>query len=109
MKPVAYCTMISLILAILLIHALVFYELMNSSNSDSTEILLIIMFSMSVGACIGLIFQKKKRLPNMRPLVYWPLIGVLCGLVMKAGGLTEVLVWLCITFIIGILFERKRG
>ncbi|EGM79579.1 hypothetical protein Rhein_0037 [Rheinheimera sp. A13L] len=109
MNPLAYCIIISIILSIFIIHTLNNLSLFISENTSAVVLIFIISVCVSLGALLGFFLQKNKYLPSLRPIVYWPLIGALLGLIIKGSGNTGLFICICITTIVGIIFERKRG
>lgn len=109
MKPFVYCTIISLILSILFIHGLNLFYVWNRENAESAAFILTIPAITVVGAVLGFWCQINKKMPDIRPIAYWPLIGVLLGLIIKGGGIVGFFIFVSISFVIGIIFECRRG
>lgn len=109
MKPFAYCTIISLILSILFLHGLDFLYVWDRENAETPEFILTIPAITIIGSFFGFWCQKNKKMPDIRPIAYWPLIGVLLGLIIKGGGVVDFFIFVLISFIVGVIFECRKG
>lgn len=64
------------------------------------------------GAAVGVgcwWFCKHKKVSNIRPIVYWPIVGLLALTLTKGGDLLSASFWMGMTIPIGLILEWKKS
>lgn len=110
MKPVVYFPIFGLILSILMLAAVP-----DALPRDRSEIVAygLLAIGISFGIVIGLIVQQKsKSYKVLRPIQYWPLIGLLAASFTKGSMWTGwwyfiFPFWLSVGLAVGLLVEWK--